>query len=231
EDFGVPPTVASSTIVVYGLAVAALVMTGAKLGQRIGWALIFRCVLGVFAASSLAMILSRTVTWAIIGQLLAGAAAAIIVPALVALNSRGPPQASAVGSLGAARAFSGVSAFLSGGTLGTFVGWRPIFVITLALAIVVFALSFSLRSDRGDRSIRIDLVASVLIGAAVVMLTLGFNNLIAWGLVVAEDTAPLSILGLSPAPVLVVLGLVLGQLFFLWTRRHMQQGRVPLVDL
>ena len=110
-------------------------------------------------------------------------------------------------------------------------GWRPIFVITLALAIVVFALSFSLRSDRGDRSIRIDLVASVLIGAAVVMLTLGFNNLNAWGLVVAEDTAPLSILGLSPAPVLVVLGLVLGQLFFLWTRRRMQQGRVPLVDL
>ena len=234
EDFGVPPTVASSTIVVYGLAVAALVMTGAKLGQRIGWALIFRCVLGVFAASSLAMILSRTVTWAIIGQLLAGAAAAIIVPALVALiaeNYRGPQQATAVGSLGSARAFSGVSAFLIGGTLGTFVGWRPIFVITLALAIVVFALSFSLRSDRGDRSIRIDLVASVLIGAAVVVLTLGFNNLNAWGLVVAEDTAPLSILGLSPAPVLVVLGLVLGQLFFLWTRRHMQQGRVPLVDL
>src|SRR5690625_3348070 len=234
EDFGVAPTVASSTIVVYGLAVAALVMTGAKLGQRIGWVLIFRVVLVVFAASPVLMISSRTVTWVITAQLLAGAAAAIIVPALVALiaeNYRGAQQAAAVGSLGSARAFSGVSAFLIGGTLGTFVGWRPIFVITLALAIVVFALSFSLRSDRGDRSIRIDLVASVLIGAAVVMLTLGFNNLNAWGLVVAEDTAPLSILGLSPAPVLVVLGLVLGQLFFLWTRRHMQQGRVPLVDL
>src|SRR5699024_12035660 len=121
--------------------------------------------------SSLAMILSRTVTWAIIGQLLAGAAAAIIVPALVALiaeNYRGPQQATAVGSLGSARAFSGVSAFLIGGTLGTFVGWRPIVVITLALAIVVVALGFSLRSDRGDRESRIGLVASVLIGAAVV---------------------------------------------------------------
>src|SRR5690625_7634621 len=98
------------TIVVYGLAVAALVMTGATLGERIGWALIFRCVLGVFAASSLAMILSRTVTWAIIGQLLAGAAAAIIVPALVALiaeNYRGPQQATAVGSLGSARILGG----------------------------------------------------------------------------------------------------------------------------
>src|SRR5690625_7783652 len=146
EDFGVPPTTASSTIVVYGLAVAALVMTGAKLGQRIGWTLIFRCVLVVFAASSVAMIASQTVAWVIVGQLLAGAAAAIIVPSLVALiaeNYRGQQQATAVGSLGSARALSGVSAFLIGGTLGTFVGWRPIFVITLALAKVVFWLSYA----------------------------------------------------------------------------------------
>ena len=234
EDFSVPPTVASSTIVVYGLAVAALVMTGAKLGQRIGWTLIFRCVLAVFAASSLCMIVSPTVTWAIIGQLLAGVAAAIIVPALVALiaeNYRGEQQATAVGSLGSARAFSGVSAFLIGGTLGTLVGWRPIFLLTLALAVAVFALSFTLRSDRGDPTIRIDLVASLLIGAAVVSLTTGFNNLNAWGVLLAEDGAPFPVLGLSPAPVLVVLGIVLGQLFFVWTRRRAARGRVPLVDL
>ena len=234
DDFSVPPTVASSTIVVYGLAVAALVMTGAKLGQRIGWTLIFRCVLAVFAASSLMMILAPTVTWAILGQLLAGAAAAIIVPALVALiaeNYRGAQQATAVGSLGSARAISGVSAFLIGGTLGTFVGWRPIFFITLALAVAVFALSFTLRSDKGDPSIRIDLPASALIGGAVVALTLGFNNLNGWGVLVAEDTAPLSVLGLSPAPVLVVVGIMLGQLFLLRTRRRAEHGKVPLVDL
>ena len=234
EDFSVPPTVASSTIVVYGLAVAALVMTGAKLGQRIGWTLIFRCVLAVFAASSLTMILAPTITWAIVGQLLAGAAAAIIVPALVALiaeNYRGTQQATAVGSLGSARAISGVSAFLIGGTLGTFVGWRPIFFITLALAVAVFALSFTLRSDKGDPSIRIDLPASALIGGAVVALTLGFNNLNGWGVLLAEDTAPFSVLGLSPAPVLVVVGIVLGQLFLMRTRRRADKGQVPLVDL
>lgn len=234
EDFGVPPTVASSTIVVYGLAVAALVMTGAKLGQRIGWTLIFRCVLAVFAASSLIMILAPTITWAIIGQLLAGAAAAIIVPSLVALiaeNYRGAQQAAAVGSLGSARAFSGMSAFLIGGTLGTFVGWRPIFFITLALAAAVFALSFTLRSDKGDKSVRIDVGASVLIGAAVVLLTLGFNNLNGWGVIAASDSAPFSILGLSPAPAFVVAGLVLGQLFFVWTRRRTRRGKVPLIDL
>ncbi|MFF2276709.1 MFS transporter [Agromyces sp. NPDC058126] len=234
EDFGVPPTVASTTIVVYGLAVAALVMTGAKLGQRVGWVLIFRIVVAVFAVSSVMMILSTTIEWAIAGQVLAGASAAIIVPALVALiaeNYRGAQQATAVGSLGSARAFSGISAFLIGGTLGTLVGWRPIFFITLGLAVTVFALSFRLRGDRGNPGIRIDLVASVLIGAAIVLLTLGFNNLNAWGILLASPEAPFTILGLSPAPVFVVAGIVLGQAFFLWTRRRMRLGRVPLVDL
>lgn len=234
EDFGVPPTVASSTIVVYGLSVAALVMTGAKLGQRIGWVVIFRCVIVVFGGSSLMMILAPSIAWAIGGQVLAGASAAIIVPALVALiaeNYRGAQQATAVGSLGSARAFSGVSAFLIGGTLGTFVGWRPVFMVTLGLAVVVFLLSFRLRSDRGDRTVKIDLIASVLIGAAIMLLTLGFNNLNGWGIVLARPTAPFSILGLSPAPVFAVLGVVLGQLFFLWTARRSRVGKVPLVDL
>ena len=234
EDFGVAPTVASSTIVVYGLAVAALVMTGAKLGQRIGWVLIFRMVLVVFAASSVLMISSRTVAWVITGQLLAGAAAAIIVPALVALiaeNYRGAQQAAAVGSLGSARAFSGMSAFLIGGTLGTFVGWRPIFIITLGLAVIVFALTFTLKSDKGNPSIRIDLVASVLIGLAVVLLTMGFNNLNDWGIVRAEDGAPFTLAGLSPAPVFIVVGVVFVQLFFIWTKRRVAAGKVPLVDI
>ena len=234
EDFGVPPTVASTTIVVYGVAVAALVMTGAKLGQRVGWVLIFRIVVVVFAGSSLMMILSPTVGWAITGQVLAGASAAIIVPALVALiaeNYRGDQQATAVGSLGSARAFSGVSAFLIGGTLGTLVGWRPVFGITLGLAVLVFLFSFRLRSDRGGPGIKIDLVASLLIGAGIVLLTLGFNNLNGWGILFAEPGAPFEILGLSPAPVFMVLGLILGQSFFMWTNRRMAKGEVPLVDL
>lgn len=234
EDFGVPPTTASSTIVVYGLAVAALVMTGAKLGQRVGWVLIFRIVVVVFALSSVMMITSSSIGWAIGGQVLAGASAAIIVPALVALiaeNYRGRQQATAVGSLGSARAFSGISAFLIGGTLGTLVGWRPVFFITLGVAVIVFALSFGLRGDRGDARVRIDLVASVLIGGAVVLLTLGFNNLNSWGILLVEPGAPFSVLGLSPAPVFVVGGVILGQVFVLWTRRRMRRGLVPLVDL
>ncbi|KQQ68743.1 MFS transporter [Microbacterium sp. Leaf320] len=234
SEFGVPPTVASTTIVMYGLAVAALVMTGAKLGQRVGWVLIFRVVIALFAASSVLMIMSPTVGWAIAGQAVAGAAAAIIVPSIVALiaeNYRGAQQATAIGAIGSARAISGVTAFLIGGTLGTLVGWRPMFFIVFGIAVVVFAFSFTLRGDRGDASIRIDLVASLLIGAAIVLLTLGFNNLNGWGAVAATEAAPFSILGLSPAPAFIVVGIVLGQAFFVWTRRRMAEGKVPLIDL
>lgn len=234
SDFGVPPTVASTTIVMYGLAVAALVMTGAKLGQRVGCVLIFRVVVALFAGSAVMMLLAPTVWWAIAGQAVAGAAAAIIVPSIVALiaeNYRGPQQATAIGAIGSARAISGVSAFLIGGTLGTLVGWRPLFVIVLAIAVAVFALSFTLRGDRGDAAIRIDLVAALLIGAAIVLLTLGFNNLNSWGALAAAPSAPFSVLGLSPAPIFIVLGIILGQGFFLWTRRRMAEGKVPLIDL
>ncbi|ERK72673.1 MFS transporter [Leifsonia aquatica] len=234
QDFGVPPTSVSTAIVTYGLSVAALVMVGAKLGQRVGWVLIFRIVVGIFAVSALMMILSPTVGWAIAAQALAGASAAIIVPSLVALiaeNYHGTQQATAVGSLGSARALSGVSAFLIGGALGTFVGWRPVFGIVLILAVLVLIFSVRLRSDGADRAVKIDVVAALFIGAAIVLLTLGFNNLNAWGVLVARESAPFDILGLSPAPVFIVVGLILGQAFFFWTRRRTRLGKVPLVSL
>ncbi|PJJ55673.1 MFS transporter [Compostimonas suwonensis] len=234
EEFGVPPTAVSTAIVTYGLVVAALVMVGAKLGQRVGWIVMFRIVVALFAVSALLMILAPTVTWVIVAQAGAGAAAAIIVPSLVALiaeNYHGVQQATAIGSLGSARALSGVSAFLIGGALGTFVGWRPVFAIVLALAIAVFAFSFRLRSDRGDPAVAIDVVAAVLIGAGIISLTVGFNNLNSWGILEAAPAAPFDVVGLSPAPLLIVIGVVLGQAFFLWTRRRIAAGRVPLVSL
>lgn len=234
EDFGVPPTAVSTAIVTYGLVVAALVMVGAKLGQRIGWIVVFRVVVAAFAGSALMMVLSPSVAWVVAAQAVAGASAAIIVPSLVALiaaNYRGAQQATAVGSLGSARALSGVSAFLIGGTLGTFVGWRPVFVIVLVLAVAVFVFSFRLHSAAGDKSVDIDVFAALLIGVAIVSLTLGFNNLNGWGVFQANPEAPFDLLGLSPAPVLVLLGIVLGQAFFVWTRHRTRTGKVPLVSL
>lgn len=234
ESFGVPPTTISTGIVTYGLVVAALVMTGSKLGQKFGWVLVFRIVIVIFGIAMVLMAIAPNVSFMIAAQALAGAAAAIIVPALVALiaeNYSGDQQATAVGSLGSARAGSNINAFLIGGILGTLVGWRPVFLLLVGVAVVVFVLSFRLRSDSANPDVKIDAVGGVLSGLAVVSLTLGFNNLRSWGILVAENDAPFTVGGLSPAPLLIGLGIVLGQCFLVWTRRRVTRGETPLISL
>src|SRR5262247_2417567 len=234
ESFSVPPTTIATGIVAYSMLVAGFVMLGAKLTQRYGATRVFRVAVAVFCLSQIFMTFSRTATVMISAQALCGASAAVIVPALVALIAEqytGRQQETAVGALGSARAAAGVLAFVVGGILGTYIGWRPAFGILIAASALVFLLSFRLRPDHGRPDVQIDLVGVVLAAAAVILISFGFNNLNRWGLGVAGPNAPFNLLGLSPAPIMIVLGIVLGQAFLMWTRRRQEAGKTPLLAL
>jgi MFS family permease len=146
-------------------------------------------------------------------------------------NYKGRQQATAVGALGSARAAAGVLAFVIGGILGTYIGWRPVFGILIAVSAIVFLLSFRLKVDEGRPDVRIDLVGVGLAAAAIVLISFGFNNLNGWGLLLATANAPFNLLGLSPAPILIIVGIVLGQAFLMWTHRRQETGRTPLLAL
>jgi MFS family permease len=234
KSFGVPPTTVATGIVMYSMAVAGLVMLGAKLNQRFGALHVFRAVVLLFGAAQVLMTLSPNATLMITAQGLCGAAGAALVPSLVALiaeNYRGTQQATALGALGSARAGAGVAAFLIGGILGTYIGWRPAFGILIALAAIVFVLSFRLRPDKGRPDVQIDLVGVVLAAVAILLISFGFNNLNHWGLGLARPGAPFDFFGLSPAPVMIVVGIVFGQAFLMWTRRRQEAGKTPLLAL
>jgi predicted MFS family arabinose efflux permease len=188
----------------------------------------------MFGAGQVLMTVSPSAAAMITAQALCGAAGAVIVPSLVALiaeNYRGEQQATALGALGSARAGAGVLAFLIGGMLGSTIGWRPVFGILIAVCALVLLLSFRLKPDRGRPEVKIDLVGVVLAAAAIILISFGFNNLNGWGLALARPTAPFTVAGLSPAPIMIVVGIVLGQAFFLWTRRREATGRTPLLPL
>lgn len=233
-SFGVPPTTVATGIVMYGTAVAALVMLGAKIVQRFGARNVFRAVVALFGLAQVLMTFSPNATMMITAQALSGTAGAILVPSLVALiaeNYKGEQQATAVGALGSARAAAGVAAFLIGGILGTYIGWRPVFGILIALSAIVLVLSFNLRPDKGRPDVKIDMFGVGVAIVAVLSITFGFNNLNRWGLVLARPGAPFDILGVSPAPMLIAGGIIFGQFFFSWTRRRTQAGRTPLLAL
>jgi predicted MFS family arabinose efflux permease len=234
QSFNVPPTTVGTGIVLYSLAVAGFVMLGAKLCQRFGAVIVFRAVVALFAVAQVLMTISPIAEVMLLAQLMAGLAAAVIVPALVALiahHYRGPQQATAIGALGSARAGAGVTAFVIGGLLGTFIGWRPVFGILIVLSAIVFALSFKLTPARGRPEVTIDVTGALLAAVAIILISFGFNNLNRWGLGIARPGAPFDIFGLSPAPVMIVIGIVLLQSFIMWTRRRQAAGKTPLLDL
>ena len=234
SSFGVPPTTVATGIVAYSMIVAGFVMLGAKLVQRFGASRVFRTAVVMFCASQVLMTFSPNANLMIVAQALCGSSAAVIVPSLVALiaeNYSGRQQATAVGALGSARAAAGVLAFVIGGLLGTYVGWRPIFGILIAVSAIVFLLSFRLKAAEGRPDVKIDMIGVVFAASAIILISFGFNNLNRWGLGLAGPNAPFDILGLSPAPVMIVVGIVLGQAFLSWTHRRGESGKTPLLAL
>ncbi|CRY54158.1 putative MFS Superfamily multidrug efflux transporter [Yersinia intermedia] len=234
KSFNVPPTTIATAIVMYSLSVAGFVMLGAKLNQRFGPLVVFRGTVLLFGIAQVMMTFSPNATVMISAQALSGLAGAALVPALVALiaeNYRGTQQATALGALGSARAGAGVAAFLIGGILGTHIGWRPAFGILIVLSAIIFVMSFRLKADKGRPEVGIDIIGVILAAAAIILLSFGFNNLNRWGFGLVREGAPFDLMGFSPAPFMIVLGIVLGQAFVVWTRRRQEQGKTPLLAL
>jgi predicted MFS family arabinose efflux permease len=234
NSFNVPPTTVATGIVMYSLAVAGFVMLGAKLNQRFGAVVIFRTVVILFGGAQVLMTFSPTANLMLTAQLLSGLAGAALVPSLVALIANeyhGEQQAAALGALGSARAGAGVLAFVIGGVLGTFIGWRPAFGILIVVSALVFLLSFKLKPAKGRPEVQIDLFGVLLTAAAIILISFGFNNLNRWGLGLARPAAPFDLFGMSPAPFMIVIGIVLLQAFMVWTRRRTAAGKTPLLAL
>jgi MFS family permease len=234
EDFETSPSSVGTALVIYSLAVAGFVMLGAKIGKLLGSRLIFQAGVVLHGLAMAAMAVSTSTTMMYQTQALAGLAAAALVPTLVvmiATHYKGQQQAQSLGLLGAAQAIAGVFAFLVAGVLGTLISWRYSFGLIVIIAAVVFLLSFRLKVVERQTELKIDWVGAVLAALAIILISLGFNNIQAWGLLLAKPDAPASVLGMSLSPIMIVTGVVLGQSFFAWSKRRQALNKSPLLAL
>ena len=234
DGLNTPATSVATALVIYSLAVAGLVMVGAKVGRLLGERLVFKAGVILHAVAMGMMAFSTDARMMNYAQAVAGLAAVAIVPTLVVLvaaNYQGRQQAFALGAIAGAAPIAGALAFFIAGFLGATLGWRYSFGILCFLAAAVVIVSFRLKPVPRQPGVRIDVVGAVLAAVAIALISFGFNNLNVWGLVLAKPAAPFSLVGLSPAPFMVVLGIVLAQAFFVWSRRRAAQGRTPLLSL
>lgn len=234
EELNTPATNIGTALVVYSLFVAAFVMLGSKLGKVFGARLVFQITVLAHGAAMALMALSRDVQMMNTAQALAGVAAAALVPTLVVLiaaNYHGRQQAQALGILAGTPALSGALAFFVAGWLGTALSWRYSFGLLSFLSLAVFMLSFRLQPVPKQEGVSIDFTGVVLSAVAVLLITFGFNNLLNWGIIAAQPAAPFNLLGLSPALLFVVIGIMLFQAFFAWSHARVAQGKKPLLSL
>ena len=234
EELNVPATSVGTALVVYSLFVAAFVMVGAKLGKMFGARLVFQITVLLHGGAMGLMALSQDAGMMNAAQALAGLAAAALVPTLVVLiatNYSGHQKSQALGILAATPALSGALAFFVAGFLGTFLSWRYSFGLLAFVSILVFLLSFRLKPVPRQSGVKIDAVGVALSAIAVILISFGFNNLNNWGIVLAGPNAPFSVVGLSPAMLFVVFGVLLFQAFFAWSQLIGEVGRQPLLSL
>ena len=233
-EFHIAPTTVGGAIVAHSLAVAGFAMLGAKLGQKLGSLQMFRAGSALLLISMVVMTASPGVVVMIVAQVLAGLAAAAIVPALVVLiteNYRGAQQARALAILGGVQAMAAVTAFFVAGIVGTFLGWRYSFGLVAVFAALTLVGSLRLKTVPKVPGVQVDLIGAGLAAGAAVLVGVGVNNVTAWGPVLATSLAPFNVLGLSPALVMVAGGVIAVQLFIAWAQRREARGRTPLLAL
>jgi MFS family permease len=233
ESFNTPPTTVGTAVVLYSLGVSGFILLGAKLGQRFGSKIFFQAAVAVLGFAMVLMVVSPTATVMLAAQGLAGLGAAGLVPTLVVLianHYRGKQQAKAVGWLGSARAIAGVLAFVIVGFVAA-VNWRLAFGLLILHAGAILLLSFKLKPSEAKPAVTIDIPGVLLSATAIILITFGFNNLRAWGLLLARPAAPFDVLGVSPAPIMIVVGVTLGMAFLALTGRRAAAGQTPLLAL
>ncbi|MGW0733864.1 MFS transporter [Streptomyces sp. NPDC002851] len=172
----------------YTIAYAVLLITGARLGERIGHRRAHLAGLALFTAASLACGLSQDSGQLIAFRLVQGAAAAVMIPQVLSLIQRhftGPARVRALGAYSAVLALGAAAGQVVGGVLvsadlfGT--GWRPVFLVNVPVGLALLALgALVLPKDGGPvvpraggaaRARGLDLPGLVLLGAAVSLCT------------------------------------------------------------
>ena len=234
EDFNTSPSSVSTALVAYSLAVAGFVMLGAKLGKIIGSRLAFQIGVILHGLAMIGMALSTNAQMMIVMQVIAGLAAAILVPTLVVMiahHYKGGQQSQSLGLLGASQAIAGVLAFLVIGVLGTLFSWRYGFGLITIIAIFVLFLSFKLNPVERYEGLKIDWFGALLAALSIILISIGFNFINAWGFLLASPDSPISVLGMSLSPIMIVAGVMLGQSFFAWTKRRTEEKKTPLISL
>ncbi len=164
----------------YGLTSAVFLITGGRVGDRIGRRRAFCVGLGLFTASSAACGIAGGPEMLVLARLLQGLAAALVMPnvmAIIGVTYTAHDRVRALSIYGMTMGLAAAGGQLLGGLLVQAdiagLGWRSCFLINIPIGIAALALAPSLVPEsRQARSRPPDLVGTALITAGLTAIVL-----------------------------------------------------------
>jgi EmrB/QacA subfamily drug resistance transporter len=162
----------------YGLAYAAGLITGGRLGDLYGRRRLFAIGLAAFTLFSVACGLAPNAVLLVLFRVLQGASASMLFPQVLSILNvaySGQDRPKAFMSLGITIGLASVSGQIFGGLLiganPWGLGWRACFLINLPIGLLALTLlGVVVRESRSDRASRLDIVGVGLIGTALLFL-------------------------------------------------------------
>src|SRR3954447_17891367 len=235
EDFDTSVTTIQAVITLYSLTMAALMITGGKLGDIWGRRRAFSIGLVIYGAGSLLTAFSWSVPALAVGwSLLEGVGAALVLPALVALtaaNFEGKARAAAYGALGGVAGAGIAVGPILGGWVTTNLTWRLVFAGEVVIVIGILLATRLLREpSSGRETSELDWVGSVLSALGLGLMVFGVLQASNWGWLQPRNS-PITPLGFSLAPFVIGAGGIVLAAFRAGERRREEGGRAPLVRL
>ncbi len=160
----------------YLLMLAALLLTGGVLADRLGARLVCQVGLGIFVVASVGCSLAPNVAILVIARLVQGIGAALAVPASLALLRAAYPEAAtrarAIGVWGGIAGIAAAAGPILGGVLVTSAGWRLVFVVNVPIGLAAIALTARYVPAPRPRARSLDPAAQVVGVLALAALTL-----------------------------------------------------------
>lgn len=142
-DLGASLSALQWTMNAYNLSLAALLMTGAALGDRFGRRRVFVTGLCVFVAASIACALARSAEWLIAARVVQGAGGALVTPLSMALLSAAFPPERRGKALGLFGGITGLALILGpvlGGVIAGNLPWQWIFWLNVPIGLPLIVL-------------------------------------------------------------------------------------------
>src|SRR3954447_186966 len=232
KDVGTTVTGSQGAITAYTLVMAALMITGGKIGGLIGRKRAFAIGCVIYGCGSLTTALAPNLPVLLFGwSFLEGVGAALILPAIVALvagNFGAERRPAAYGMVAAAGAIAVAVGPLIGGFCTTYFSWRWVFAGEVVVVIAILVLARKIADAPPETRPKFDVVGAVMSAAGLALFVFGILRSGEWGWIQPRPGGT-SWAGLSPTVWFVLAGSFVIWLFFVWEAHRTSSGKEPLV--